>query len=143
VQHYAELSAWKLPTPPDPTTFERYGWQCYLCGEPTPKEAARTGAPNSPTVDHIIPLCLGGTNADINLACSCRACNMRKSAKHPIRYWREQHAMPLERVAKLLGVTVQRLESIEHGDDHHGVQDMLMNLAPFGWTGYHRGSWYL
>jgi hypothetical protein len=31
-------------------------------------------------VEHIIPLVRGGTNADANLALSCRSCNIRKGA---------------------------------------------------------------
>lgn len=39
--------------------------------------------------DHILPLFLGGTNDIRNIQLLCRACNRRKSAKHPIAFAQE------------------------------------------------------
>lgn len=52
------------------------GWVCYLCGEgmdaATPLE-----------VDHVVPRALGGLDARPNVAATHRACNRRKSDRHP------------------------------------------------------------
>lgn len=41
-------------------------------------------------LDHIIPLTLGGTNTDDNVQLLLPKCNLRKGAKHPMDYMREQ-----------------------------------------------------
>lgn len=41
-------------------------------------------------LDHIIPLALGGTNTDDNVQLLLPKCNLRKGAKHPMDYMREQ-----------------------------------------------------
>lgn len=40
-------------------------------------------------VDHIIPLCRGGTNDRANIQITCSKCNLRKSRKDPIKFARE------------------------------------------------------
>ena len=51
--------------------LEAAGWRCQM----TP------GCTNpATTVDHVIPLALGGTNAPENLRASCRGCNSRGGA---------------------------------------------------------------
>lgn len=50
--------------------FAEYGNACCYCGR-----AGRL------TVDHLIPLCRGGTDAIENIAPACRSCNSRKNAK--------------------------------------------------------------
>lgn len=46
--------------------WEVYGGLCWLCGE------------EADTVDHVIPLALGGTDWPANLRPACRSCNSRK-----------------------------------------------------------------
>jgi 5-methylcytosine-specific restriction endonuclease McrA len=41
---------------------------CYLCG----REA------QSPTMDHVIPVSLGGPHTRVNVRLACRSCNSRK-----------------------------------------------------------------
>src|SRR6185369_6572415 len=39
--------------------FDRDGWRCHLCGQPTNKSAV-VPHPKAPTLDHVIPLSAGG-----------------------------------------------------------------------------------
>jgi 5-methylcytosine-specific restriction endonuclease McrA len=40
-------------------------------------------------VDHVIPLALGGEHSRLNVQLLCPTCNVRKNAKHPIRFAQE------------------------------------------------------
>jgi 5-methylcytosine-specific restriction endonuclease McrA len=55
--------------------FERDGWLCKVCGKSTPLSLAGQEHPDSPTLDHIIPLSKGGTHQTHNCQCACKACN--------------------------------------------------------------------
>lgn len=57
--------------------FERDGWQCGLCGEPVDKYR-RFPDPFAATLDHVIPLCLGGEHTYENVQCSHSYCNSLK-----------------------------------------------------------------
>lgn len=48
----------------------RYGYRCPACGVPEPDIVL--------TIDHIIPISLGGTNDPQNLQPLCKSCNSRK-----------------------------------------------------------------
>lgn len=50
-------------------------WQCVCC---------KVCIKNTYTVDHIIPLALGGNNGPKNLQLLCKHCNSSKNKKHPI-----------------------------------------------------------
>ena len=39
-----------------------------------------------PTLDHVLPLKLGGKNEDSNIQLLCGSCNSRKCAKHPVDF---------------------------------------------------------
>lgn len=59
-------------------TFERDGYRCHICKAKTnPKGKAPN--PRAPTLDHIIPLNLGGTHEPSNVATACFMCNCIKS----------------------------------------------------------------
>jgi 5-methylcytosine-specific restriction endonuclease McrA len=58
--------------------FERDGWRCQLCRRPV-KRAATVPHPLAPTIDHVIPLALGGPDAPENVQCACFECNTHKS----------------------------------------------------------------
>lgn len=44
----------------------------------------------TPHLDHIMPLALGGSNADDNVQLLCPTCNLTKSAKHPVDFMQER-----------------------------------------------------
>jgi len=58
--------------------FERDKWHCKLCKCKTPRELQGSLAPSAPSLDHIIPLVLGGPHTRRNLQCLCRTCNIKK-----------------------------------------------------------------
>jgi 5-methylcytosine-specific restriction endonuclease McrA len=62
--------------------FERDHWRCKACRVETPKELQGTLEDNAPTLDHIIPVSLGGPHTRRNLRCLCRKCNCAKHAKY-------------------------------------------------------------
>lgn len=51
--------------------------KCACCGKPLG---------NDFHLDHIIPLALGGANADSNVQLLASTCNLKKGAKHPIEF---------------------------------------------------------
>lgn len=53
--------------------IERDKWTCYLCGKICTSEDV--------TLDHVVPLFLGGTHTEDNLRVACRSCNCSKGAK--------------------------------------------------------------
>lgn len=55
--------------------------KCACCSQKLSKDAH---------LDHIMPLALGGENADSNMQLLLPLCNMRKNAKHPIDYMRQK-----------------------------------------------------
>jgi 5-methylcytosine-specific restriction endonuclease McrA len=57
--------------------FERDDWTCWLCGEAIVPALAWPN-PRSPSIDHVIPLVLGGPDAPKNLRAAHLACNVRK-----------------------------------------------------------------
>lgn len=61
--------------------FARDGWRCQICWRkvnPTAK------VPNSraATIDHIVPLSIGGTHEPINCQTACFSCNSLKGDRH-------------------------------------------------------------
>lgn len=58
-----------------PTIASRDGWKCWLCGDAL--------TPSTATVDHRIPLSLGGTSDVHNLFLSCGPCNNEKGRSLP------------------------------------------------------------
>lgn len=64
--------------------FARDQWRCHICGR---KTTLRCGwwAPRRATLDHLVPLSLGGAHVYSNVACACFECNSSKSAGVPPR----------------------------------------------------------
>lgn len=59
--------------------FERDNWICRLCLKPVDRDA-KVPHPKAPTIDHILPLELGGLHEYLNVQCAHFICNSRKSA---------------------------------------------------------------
>lgn len=58
--------------------FERDGWTCRICRKPVDREA-KVPHPKAPTVDHVVPLALGGAHVYTNVQTAHFICNSRKS----------------------------------------------------------------
>lgn len=58
--------------------FERDGWRCGICGGKVDKRL-RDRHPKMASLDHIVPMALGGGHTYINTQCSHLACNLKKS----------------------------------------------------------------
>lgn len=58
--------------------FERDRWVCRLCDEPIDRQA-KWPAPKSPSIDHIVPVSLGGADVVANVQAAHFACNIAKS----------------------------------------------------------------
>lgn len=63
------------------TLLERQNGKCACCGVKLNGEYH---------LDHIMPLALGGKNADDNVQLLLPKCNLKKGAKHPVDYMRER-----------------------------------------------------
>lgn len=64
----------------DRVIFERDGWTCHLCREPVDPSLPRR-EPMGASIDHVIPLSLGGADAPWNVACAHNRCNRLKAAR--------------------------------------------------------------
>lgn len=54
--------------------YERDGWVCHLCGDECPREFDVNDR-KSPTLDHLVPVSMGGSNESSNLKLACWSCN--------------------------------------------------------------------
>jgi hypothetical protein len=59
---------------------ERDNWTCWLCDQPTSRNYSSTD-PDAPTLDHLVPRSLGGTNEPNNLATAHALCNATRGAR--------------------------------------------------------------
>ncbi len=57
------------------TVGERDGWVCHLCYRPVERVAGVNGRPRGATVDHLIPVSVGGEHVWRNVALAHRSCN--------------------------------------------------------------------
>ena len=76
--------------------FKRDGFKCLYCGKSAPSVILN--------VDHVLPVCEGGTNEHANLITACRECNLGKGgvllANKPASL-RETERLERERFAQL------------------------------------------
>ena len=61
----------------DLQVFERDHWICQLCGEPVDRNL-QWPDPQSPSLDHILPIVKGGLHKYANTQCAHLQCNLRK-----------------------------------------------------------------
>jgi 5-methylcytosine-specific restriction endonuclease McrA len=59
---------------------ERDGWACHICGLPITQRLAGRNQ-GAPTVDHLVPLSCGGSDADSNLKAAHFGCNAKRGAR--------------------------------------------------------------
>lgn len=74
-------------TPPGETIrlrdiAERDGWICQLCGDPVDPSIQDHG-PDSPSLDHIVPVSRGGSHTCDNVQLAHLSCNVRKGNRLP------------------------------------------------------------
>lgn len=60
--------------------YERDAWICGLCGGEIDR-TLRSPHPDSPSIDHIVPLALGGAHSRANTQAAHLGCNVRKGAR--------------------------------------------------------------
>ena len=58
--------------------FERDGWRCQICRKRILR-SHKFPHPRSATLDHIVPITLGGKHTRKNVQCLCHRCNSRKT----------------------------------------------------------------
>lgn len=62
-----------------PAVFRRDHYRCGICGGQTDPDA-KVPDPRAPTLDHIVPMSMGGPHLYSNVQCACFECNWRKGA---------------------------------------------------------------
>ena len=65
---------------PPRAIFERDGWTCALCGEAI-HPSFKAPHPGTPSIDHLVPLGLGGTHTRTNVQAAHLGCNVRKGCR--------------------------------------------------------------
>lgn len=62
------------------TIYERDRWKCGLCGKRVDQQRVYPD-PLSPSLDHVVPLSLGGHHEPANVQCAHLFCNVAKGAR--------------------------------------------------------------
>lgn len=78
----ARMRAQKVQNVNPITVFESFNWHCANCGCYTPRHLKGKQKDNSPELDHIMPLSLGGDHSYTNTQLLCRLCNGIKSNRY-------------------------------------------------------------
>ena len=60
------------------TLFNLHGWICWICKDPIDPNIRKPN-PLAATVEHMVPLCKGGTHTWDNVAPAHAACNFAKA----------------------------------------------------------------
>lgn len=75
--------------------------ECAYCGKRVYREVNNTHNSKA-TIDHIVPLSKGGTNAQYNLVLSCFECNNRKGSKEVDKFVTNNRIMGLIEILRAL-----------------------------------------
>jgi 5-methylcytosine-specific restriction endonuclease McrA len=74
------------------------GWRCFYCGCPVFTSAVRT-------IDHVVPLSLGGPHHVGNLVPACRKCNLSKHDRYP-HQWKSMPIVSRAKATRLWAMTL-------------------------------------
>jgi len=95
-----------IPRPIREEIYRRDNYTCQFCGATPSRENL--------TIDHLIPLSLGGLDEMTNYVASCRECNQRKAN------------LPLDHFAKSMAIRIEELPV--HGDPVIDNTDLPLQL---------------
>lgn len=73
---------------------EEQKWRCHYCGTLLRKKPHKTEAHLLATIDHVIPISVGGKNCRTNVVAACIRCNQEKGSMAADAYraiWKERH----------------------------------------------------
>lgn len=62
-----------------------HGWTCFYCRTAL-RDYGDNEHPNSPAIEHRVPLSRGGSDEMSNLRLACKACNTKKGTKTDVEY---------------------------------------------------------
>jgi len=62
--------------------YERDNWICQICGKKV-KRNGKAHHPLQPSIDHIIPISLGGSHSRLNVRCTHLNCNLTRGNRGP------------------------------------------------------------
>lgn len=102
---------------PRTAIYERDGWTCMLCGKAIDRSRHHPD-PMSASLDHVVPLSMGGTNAAENLQASHLACNIsvgnKKLAENlrPAPQWLGVEYSSAPGAAKVLQLPIGRVHRL-------------------------------
>ena len=61
--------------------YERDKWTCHICGGKVRRSPRRKHDPDMASLDHILPIALGGEHSYANVACAHYRCNLSKGKR--------------------------------------------------------------
>ena len=74
------MAAWVENVTPV-TVYERDKWTCHICGGKVRRTARWKRDPEMASLDHLVPLALGGEHSYANVACAHLRCNLSKGTR--------------------------------------------------------------
>jgi len=119
--HRSRLGRGHIPRQLREEVYKRDGYCCQFCGEKLP--------PSQLTIDHLVPLALGGLDELTNYVTCCRPCNERKANQ------------PLDVFAQSISLKIEELPV--HGDpiiDNPEIPIQIRLLRKRLYDRYRRGS---